>query len=99
MNPNEIPTTITRLVYDAPRIPTPDGNTLKLSQNQAAQMLAHFWPEIERHIRGLLADEIYTERERFGQMTDAEINSNITMQCVGLMTAYQIVKGLEGADE
>lgn len=49
MLPDDIPTEITKLVYtfDAPRL----TNLHDLSQNETAQILAHFWPAIAAHIR------------------------------------------------
>jgi hypothetical protein len=57
MNPDGIPTEITKLIYTAPRVESyrPSG---ELSQNQAAEFLAHFWPEIEAHAREQVAQEI-----------------------------------------
>jgi hypothetical protein len=57
VNPDDIPTEITKLVYTAPKIESyrPSG---ELSQNQTAEMLAHFWPAIEAHIRQQVAEEV-----------------------------------------
>ncbi|WP_331750713.1 hypothetical protein OG215_36165 (plasmid) [Streptomyces globisporus] len=50
MHADSIPSHITQLTYSAP------GPAL--SQNQAAALLAHYWPAIEQHIRHLVSDEI-----------------------------------------
>ncbi|MCZ1012305.1 hypothetical protein [Streptomyces lydicus] len=50
MNADSIPTDITALAYTAPGP--------KLSQNQAAELLAHYWPAIEQHIRAQVSAEI-----------------------------------------
>lgn len=57
MTPDDIPTTVTELTYTAPWIELSPGNGFKLSQNDAAKVLAHFWPEIEAHIRTQIAQE------------------------------------------
>lgn len=56
MNPNGIPTSVTRMVYDAPLLPITFSG--RMSQNDAAKFLAHFWPEIEAHHREQIAREI-----------------------------------------
>lgn len=50
MDADDIPTGITQLTYTAP------GPAL--SQNDAAKLLAHYWPAIEQHIRGQVSTEI-----------------------------------------
>lgn len=42
MQADDIPTSITDLTYTAPGP--------KLSQNDAAELLAHYWPAIEAHV-------------------------------------------------
>lgn len=54
MNPKDIPATITRLIYGDPI----HRGQLKISQNDIARSLAHYWPAIEQHIRRQIADEI-----------------------------------------
>lgn len=44
MQPDDIPTEITKLVYTAPWI-------MPRSQNDIAELLAHYWPAIEQHVR------------------------------------------------
>lgn len=71
MNPDQIPDSITALVYTAPTMPgvmahfTTDTAdcTVNLSQNAIAEQLAHYWPEIEKHIRQKIADQLITRAE------------------------------------
>jgi len=49
MRAHDIPTAITRLTYDAP------GPVM--SQHTVADVLAHYWPAIERHVREQVAEE------------------------------------------
>jgi hypothetical protein len=53
VDPLDIPTEITKLTYSLLDPPV-------LSQNDAARMLAHFWPAIEAHTREQVAQEIVT---------------------------------------
>lgn len=53
MDPDDVPTEITKLVYTAPWI-------MPRSQNDVAALLAHYWPAIEAHIREQVAREIET---------------------------------------
>lgn len=57
MDPDDIPTEITKLVYTAPKIGGFGPSAVRLSQNEAAEFLAHFWPAIERHVREQVATE------------------------------------------
>lgn len=57
MDPDDIPTSITRETYTITRSLIADGLPV-LSQNQTAMLLAHFWPAIEQHVRGQIAAEI-----------------------------------------
>jgi hypothetical protein len=57
MSPEDVPTSVTQLVYTAPWIGDPKTYAFKLSQNEAAVMLAHYWPAIEEHIRSQIAKE------------------------------------------
>lgn len=75
MNPTDIPTTITRLIYDDPI----HRGQLKISQNDIARSLAHYWPAIEQHIRRQIADEI-----------DADMMGNRT---IGRRRVLGIVRG------
>jgi hypothetical protein len=56
MTPDDIPTAITKLVYTAPLIPD-GGAGRQISQNQAAEQLAHYWPAIAEHFAQLLLDQ------------------------------------------
>lgn len=58
MNPLDIPTEITKLVYTAPEIGGPATGLRSVSQNDMAKLLAHFWPAIEAHLREQIATEI-----------------------------------------
>jgi hypothetical protein len=51
-NPDDIPTSVTKLVYH--RIEQLDTSVPLLSQNQAAEWLAHFWPAICEHFATLI---------------------------------------------
>lgn len=51
MTPDDIPTSVTKLVYT-------DPCGIVLSQNQAAVFLAHYWPAIEQRIREQVAQEL-----------------------------------------
>ncbi|WP_438489526.1 hypothetical protein [Streptomyces sp. S186] len=44
MDPMDVPTEVTKLVYSAPR-------TEARSQNEVAELLAHYWPAIANHVR------------------------------------------------
>jgi hypothetical protein len=94
VDPNDIPTTITRLVYDAPRIQTSDGNTLKISQNQAARMLAHYWWAIERHIRSGIGDDISAAVDRLipEDPDDRESVEAMSIRKLGLRNAERIAR-------
>jgi len=54
MDPDDIPTSVTRLVYTAPIVTEPGAFAHRLSQNQAAEMIAHYWPAIAEHFAQLL---------------------------------------------
>lgn len=54
---DDIPTTVTKLVYTAPEIKTPLF-AVKLSQNDVAKQFTHYWPAIEEHFRELIASEL-----------------------------------------
>jgi len=58
VTPDDIPTAVTELTYTAPWIELSPGNGFKLSQNDVAKVLAHFWPAIEQGIREQVAQEI-----------------------------------------
>lgn len=58
MNPDDIPTSVTQLVYTAPEIGGPATGIHSVSQNDMAKLLAHFWPAIEAAIREQVAREI-----------------------------------------
>jgi hypothetical protein len=59
VNPDDIPTEITRLTYSAPPVDkNHNGTPLHLSQNRAAEQIAHYWPAIEKHVREQVAGEI-----------------------------------------
>ncbi|MFJ6215056.1 hypothetical protein ACIQGZ_17225 [Streptomyces sp. NPDC092296] len=60
MTGDDIPTEITKLVYTSPWVGNPATRAMKLSQNDAAAQLAHYWPAIEAHIREQVATEIET---------------------------------------
>ena len=53
MDPLDIPTSVTKLVYTAPWIGDPKTCAAKLSQNEAAEQLAHYWPAIREHFAQL----------------------------------------------
>lgn len=53
MDPDDIPTEITKLVYTLPL-----STSQAFSQNQAAALLAHFWPAIEQHVRKQVAADL-----------------------------------------
>lgn len=63
MTPDEIPTDIAKLIYTAPAVVADGGAGRKLSQNQAAKFLAHFWPAIEEHIRAQIDQETPAEHQ------------------------------------
>lgn len=58
MDADSIPTKITGRVYDLPAV-LPSGTALALSQNDAAYLLAHFWPELERHMREQAVRDVF----------------------------------------
>lgn len=61
MDPDDIPTEITKLAYS-------DPTGASMSQNRAARMLAHYWPAIEAHIREQVAAERLADlREQIAQ--------------------------------
>jgi asparagine N-glycosylation enzyme membrane subunit Stt3 len=51
VSPDDIPTEITALIYSAPF-------KNRLSQNDVAAILAHFYPAIEQHVRATVAEEL-----------------------------------------
>jgi hypothetical protein len=51
MDPDDVPASVTKLVYTDPDNPS-------VSQNAIAVTLAHYWPAIERHIREEVASEL-----------------------------------------
>lgn len=56
MDPLNIPTSVTKQIYDARSVGAgfyPDA----LSQNDVAEILAHFWPAIREYFAQLLLDE------------------------------------------
>lgn len=54
----DIPAEITKLIYTLPAsAQSPRSFAPALSQNQIADLLAHFWPAIEAHIRQQVAEE------------------------------------------
>lgn len=53
--PDDIPTSVTRLVYAAPAT-GPAAVLRNLSQNDAAAILAHFWPAIREHFAQVVTD-------------------------------------------
>lgn len=55
MNPDDIPTSVTNLVYTAPWIGDSQYG-LRLSQNDAATQLAHYWPAIAEHFARLIVE-------------------------------------------
>lgn len=59
VTPDDIPTSVTKLVYTCPL-----DTSRAVSQNEAAALLAHYWPAIEQHFRRLLADEIAATSQR-----------------------------------
>ncbi|MFG3429697.1 hypothetical protein [Streptomyces californicus] len=66
MHADDIPGHITHLTYSAP------GPAL--SQNQAAALLAHYWPAIEQHIRHQVSDEVLG---RHGTLADGDTTASI----------------------
>lgn len=89
ISPDDIPAAITRLVYAAPHLPAAlDG--LVLSQNQAAAVLAHFWPAIEQHIRQQIAEQIDAEIDRDYETRSA---ANGTAYRAGLSFARRLLAG------
>jgi hypothetical protein len=52
VDPNDVPTEITKLVYTCPL-----SISKAVSQNQVAELLAHYWPAIEKHVREQVAQE------------------------------------------
>lgn len=58
VSPDDIPTSVTKLVYTAPWVGDPKYYASKLSQNEIAAQLAHYWPAIEQHIREQVAQEL-----------------------------------------
>lgn len=65
MNPDDIPTEITKLTYRSISALQQVGLPV-LSQNQTAEFLAHFWPAIEAHLREQIATEIEKSEFRRG---------------------------------
>lgn len=60
---DDIPTEITRLVYTAPWI-------APRSQNDIAELLAHYWPAIEEHFRERLGSEVEAFAKAAGPAKD-----------------------------
>lgn len=61
MTPDQIPTEITKLTYRRIQAIGNAGIPV-LSQNQTAEFLSHYWPDIEAHIRNQIANDIEQDR-------------------------------------
>lgn len=57
MNSMDVPTEVTKLVYTCPL-----SASQARSQNEAATLLAHYWPAIEQHLRQQIGRELFAER-------------------------------------
>lgn len=53
MHADDVPTEVTKLVYTCPL-----SISKAVSQNQVAELLAHYWPAIEEHIREQVAQDM-----------------------------------------
>lgn len=84
VTPDDIPASVTQLVYT-------DPSGCVLSQNQAAAMFTHYWPAIEQHIRGMVAQEI----EAAADKTIAEYPGVPAMRTrvIGQRAAARIARG------
>lgn len=65
MSPDDIPVSVTQLVYTDPH-----DATGRLSQNQLAIAFTHYWPEIQRCVREQVAREIETNADPAPWMYD-----------------------------
>lgn len=71
MNPEDIPESITAQVYGVPLLTNPARKTTHiLTRSDAAEVLAHFWPAIERHIREQVAADIDAVRAKWEGFRD-----------------------------
>lgn len=57
MDPMDVPTEVTKLVYTCPL-----SASKAVSQNQVAELLAHYWPAIEKHVRRQVGRELFAQR-------------------------------------
>lgn len=87
MNPNDIPTEITRLVYDDPVHRGPRA----ISQNDIARVLAHYWPAIQKHIREQIAQEIDAAADRC--FAEYPHEQNMVSRGIGQRAAARIARG------
>lgn len=62
MTPDQIPTSITELVDGEQADNLYAQGFPVLSQNDAAKLIAHFWPAIEAHIRKQIARDILNDQ-------------------------------------
>jgi hypothetical protein len=65
MQPDDVPTEVTKLVYTCPM-----SASRGYSQNEVAAMLAHYWPAIEAHIRAQIADEVQGLQTRVAELEE-----------------------------
>lgn len=84
MNPTDIPT---KLMDTAPPAAIPWGG---MTRNQCAELLAHFWPAIEQHIRGQIAQELFAEAEK---TASEDTDPGAKARRAGLYIGAQIARG------
>lgn len=89
MNPDDIPTAITRETYRITRSLIEAGVPV-LSQNDTAKFLAHYWPAIEQHIRQQVAEQIDAEIDRDYETRSA---ANGTAYRAGLSFTRRLLAG------
>ncbi|MEZ0090026.1 hypothetical protein [Streptacidiphilus sp. EB129] len=85
MQADDIPTSITNLIYSAPF-------KNQLSQNDVAALVAHFWPAIEQHIREQVATEIEQQTRTWEGMS-----GQATERARGMTAAASIARGTAAA--
>lgn len=66
MNPDDIPTEITKLMWTAPFVSISPTEHINLTAPDTRAVLAHFWPAIEAHLREQIATEIEKSEFRRG---------------------------------
>lgn len=84
MRPDDLPVSVTDLIY---RAPFPE----RLSQNDVKALIVHFWPSIEQHVREQVAAEIEAAADRvFAEHDETAMKA----RGLGLRAGARIARGI-----